>query len=68
MLATAVSWIAASVALVAVVAVASPLWSEGQALWLTVAIGLIAGLLMAFVIAAITGYALMRLIGPVERR
>jgi hypothetical protein len=56
--AVALAWICA---LGTFMAVATPLWKEGQALALTIAIGIGAGLLMALVMAAITGYALMRL-------
>jgi hypothetical protein len=56
--AVAVGWAAA---LASFMAIASPLWHEGQPLWLVIAIGLVAGLVMAAVMAAITGYALLRL-------
>ncbi len=59
--AVAVGWVAA---LTAFMAIASPLWQEGQALGLIIAIGVGAGLVMALVMAAITGYALMRLTAP----
>ncbi|MGB2851404.1 MAG: hypothetical protein WBC01_07030 [Solirubrobacterales bacterium] len=58
--AVAAGWVAA---LTAFMAIASPLWQEGQALGLIIAIGVAAGLVMALVMAAITGYALMRLSG-----
>lgn len=58
--AVAAGWVAA---LTAFMAIASPLWQEGQALGLIIAIGVGAGLVMALVMAAITGYALMRLTG-----
>nr|BFE79403.1 hypothetical protein GCM10020093_020040 [Planobispora longispora] len=67
-------WIAASagawlVALGVFFAVASPLWQEGQPVWLTVVIGLFAGLLMAATVAALTGLAVLRLLRrPAEAR
>ena len=39
----------------------APLWREGQAVWQTAAVGLVATVAMAGVMAVITGYALMRL-------
>lgn len=56
---TAWAW---SVALVMFMAVATPLWQPGLALPLTVLIGVLAGLLMAATMAAITGAALDRLL------
>ncbi len=61
--AVAVGWMAA---LISFMAIASPLWQEGQPLWLIIAIGLAAGLVMAAVMAAITGYALLRLTNGVS--
>jgi hypothetical protein len=58
--AVATGWVAG---LIAFMAIATPLWQEGQALALLIAIGVAAGLVMALVMAAITGYALMRLTG-----
>ncbi len=48
--------------LAAFMTIATPLWQEGQPTWQIVAVGLLAGLVMALVMAAITGYALMRLV------
>ncbi|GIF02097.1 hypothetical protein [Paractinoplanes rishiriensis] len=45
----------------AVLAVTMPLWHPGQALPVTIAIGLVSGLLMAAIMAAITGLAVVRL-------
>jgi len=56
--AVAVAWVAA---LTTFMAIASPLWQEDQQFWLIAAIGIAAGLAMAVVMAAITGYALVRL-------
>jgi hypothetical protein len=58
---TAAGWLAA---LAAFMLIASPLWQEGQSLWLTVAIGILAGIIMAGVAAAVTGLGLVRMIGP----
>jgi hypothetical protein len=58
--ATALGW---AVALGAFLAVATPLWRPGQPLWLTVAIGAAAGVVMAAAAAAVTGVAVVRLIG-----
>lgn len=52
------AWVAA---LSAFMAIAGPLWREGQAVWQTAAVGLVATVAMAGVMAVITGYALMRL-------
>lgn len=43
-------------------AVATPLWQPGQALWLTVLIGVVAGALMAVSMAAVTGLVLVRML------
>ena len=57
--ATAVAWIAG---LLAFLGVATPLWEPGQPLGLTIAIGGFAGLVMAVVVAAVTGAAFIRLL------
>jgi deazaflavin-dependent oxidoreductase (nitroreductase family) len=62
---TAVGWLAG---LAVFLLVATPLWQEGQPWWLLVAIGVLAGLLMATVAAAVTGLGLVRLIGRAEAR
>ncbi|MFI5623629.1 hypothetical protein ACIA03_09200 [Nocardioides sp. NPDC051685] len=59
--ATALAWL---LALGAFLAIASPLWHEGQRLWVTVLIGVGAGVVMAFVQAALTGWWLLRLLLP----
>ncbi|MEO6086443.1 MAG: hypothetical protein ABIQ18_25340 [Umezawaea sp.] len=56
--ATALAW---GTALVVFLAVATPLWQPGQGLPLRVLIGVLAGLLMAATMAAITGAAINRL-------
>jgi hypothetical protein len=56
---TALAWAAA---LVVFMTVATPLWQPGQALLLTVLIGVLAGLLMAATMATITGATLDRLL------
>jgi hypothetical protein len=56
--ATAVAWAAG---LLAFLGVATPLWEPGQPLGLTIAIGALAGLVMATVVAALTGAAFIRL-------
>ncbi len=50
-------------------AVATPLWQPGQPLPLIVAIGVLAGILMAASMAAVSGLALVRLLGsqPTDR-
>lgn len=45
-------------------AVATPLWREGQSTAVVVAIGAVAGLLMAFTVAVVTGAWLGRLVRP----
>lgn len=55
---TALAW---CLALAVFFAVATPLWQEGQAFWLTLAIGVGAGLAMALTMAAVTGWGLVRL-------
>ncbi|HEY9414695.1 MAG TPA: hypothetical protein VIQ30_08055, partial [Pseudonocardia sp.] len=57
--ATAVAWI---LALGAFLTIASPLWHEGQRLWVTLLIGVGAGIVMAFVQAAVTGWWLLRML------
>jgi len=57
--ATAVAWIAG---LLAFLGVATPLWEPGQLLGLTIAIGALAGLVMAAIVAAVTGAAFIRLL------
>lgn len=57
--ATAVAWIAG---LLAFLGVATPLWEPGQPLGLTIAIGALAGLVMATIVAAVTGAAFIRLL------
>ena len=59
--ATGVAWLAA---LAAFLAIAVPLWQPGQPTMLVVGIGLVAGLVVAAVVAAITGWALVRLLQP----
>ncbi|GAA4542213.1 hypothetical protein [Pseudonocardia xishanensis] len=54
---TAGAWMAG---LLAFTAVAPPLWQPGQPLWLRVAIGVLGGLVMAAVVAALTGLAAVR--------
>jgi deazaflavin-dependent oxidoreductase (nitroreductase family) len=56
---TAGAWLAG---LAAFLVVATPLWQPGQPLWLTVLIGGLAGLLMAAVVAVLTGIGLTRLL------
>lgn len=48
-------------------AVAAPLWQEGQALWLTVLIGVFAGALMAVSMALVTGLVLVRMLRAASR-
>jgi len=57
--ATAMAWIAG---LLAFLGVATPLWEPGQPLGPTIAIGALAGLVMAVVVAAVTGAAFIRLL------
>ncbi|GAB3603209.1 hypothetical protein [Microbacterium aureliae] len=56
---TALSWLAG---LGVFFAVATPLWHEGQVVGWTIAIGLVAGLLMAAAMAAVTGVTMLRLL------
>lgn len=58
-LTTAGSWL---VGLGVFFGIATPLWHEGQATWLTVLIGMAGGLVMAAVVAALTGLAMLRLL------
>lgn len=62
---TALAW---AVALIVFVAIATPLWYEGQAFWATLAVGIGAGLVMALAMAAVTGLALVRLSRIADRR
>ena len=57
--ATALAWLAG---LAVFLAFTMPLWQPGQALALTILIGLAGGLLMAATTAAVTGRALCRLL------
>jgi hypothetical protein len=61
-LTTGGSW---AVALLAFATVTTPLWRPGQSVALVVAIGLLGGLVMAAVAAALTGAAVVRLVGRV---
>ncbi len=63
--ATGASW---AVGLGVFAAVTTPLWRPGQPTALVVAIGLLGGLLMAATVAALTGFALLRLVRPVAAR
>lgn len=56
---TAGAWL---LALGAFLGIATPLWHEGQPVALTVAYGALAGVVMAFVQAAVTGWGLVRLL------
>lgn len=58
--ATALAWL---IGLGAFLAVASPLWQPGQPVWLVVAIGALAGAVMAAAAAAVTGVAVVRIVG-----
>ena len=60
---TAVAWV---LGLAAFMLIATPLWHEGQPFALTAAIGVLAGLVMAGTVAAVTGLGLVRLLraGP----
>ncbi|GLX99530.1 nitroreductase/quinone reductase family protein [Herbidospora sp. NBRC 101105] len=65
-------WIAATagawaVALGVFAAVATPLWQEGQPVWLIALIGLLGGAAMAATVAALTGLAFVRLVARSER-
>ncbi|MEO3863564.1 hypothetical protein [Acrocarpospora sp. B8E8] len=56
--ATAGAWL---VALAVFAAVTTPLWREGQPVWLVAAIGVLGGAVMAVTVAALTGLAFVRL-------
>ncbi|QQQ80633.1 hypothetical protein IOD16_18370 [Saccharothrix sp. 6-C] len=56
---TAVAWL---LGLAVFLGFTMPLWQPGQALAVTVLVGLVGGLLMAATTAAVTGYALQRLL------
>ncbi|MET7772743.1 hypothetical protein [Nocardia sp. NPDC005366] len=58
--ATALAWLGG---LLAFAAFTSPLWQPGQGVALVAAIGVVGGLLMAAVMAAITGWFLVRILG-----
>ncbi len=65
-------WIAATagawaLALGVFAAVATPLWHEGQPVWLIALIGLLGGAAMAVTVAALTGLAFVRLVAGSER-
>jgi uncharacterized membrane protein YgdD (TMEM256/DUF423 family) len=57
-LTTAASW---TVGLIVFTGVTTPLWQEGQSVLLTTAIGMVGGLLMADTVAALTGWAMLKL-------
>lgn len=57
-LSTAAAWL---VGLGLFFAIATPLWQPGQPAWLLIAIGLLGGLVMAASVAAVTGWAFVRL-------
>jgi len=59
--ATAAAWIAG---LLAFTGVTTPLWQPGQPVGLIVAIGVLGGLVMAATMAAVTGWAFVRLAVP----
>jgi hypothetical protein len=63
-IASALAWLAG---LAAFLSFAMPLWHPGQRLAQVVAIGLAGGLLMAATMAAVTGFALVRLLRPDPR-
>jgi hypothetical protein len=56
---TAVAWL---LGLAAFMLIASPLWHEGQPVALTVASGVLAGLVMAGTVAAVTGLGLLHIL------
>ena len=58
-LTTALAWLAG---LAVFLAVATPIWHEGQSVLAAVLVGLVAALLMALTVAAATGAALVRLL------
>lgn len=57
---TAAAWTAG---LAVFMAIATPLWHEGQPVALVVLIGVAAGLAMALTVATVTGAGLVRLVG-----
>ncbi|NUT34375.1 MAG: hypothetical protein HOV79_15000 [Hamadaea sp.] len=57
---TAVAWLAG---LAVFLTIATPLWHEGQALSVTILVGIAAGLIMAATVAAVTGRGLVWLLG-----
>lgn len=61
---TAAAWL---LALGAFLAIATPLWHEGQRPEQAVAVGVAAGVVMAAVQAAVTGWGLARLLAPPEQ-
>jgi hypothetical protein len=61
---TAVAWL---VGLTVFMAVATPLWREGQAMVVTILVGVVAGVLMAASVAAVTGWAVVALILPTTK-
>lgn len=56
---TAAAWLAG---LTVFLLVCTPLWQPGQPWWLVAAIGVLGGLLMAFVTALVTGYGIRHLL------
>lgn len=62
---TAGAWL---LALGAFLGIATPLWHEGQPVVLTVAYGALAGVVMAFVQAAVTGWGLLRMVDQRQSR
>jgi len=62
--ATAAAWLAG---LGVFCAVAMPLWHPGQSVVLVAVIGAMAGLLMAATVAAVTGWALVRMLDKNRR-
>jgi hypothetical protein len=61
-LTTAGAW---AIGLAVFTGVSSPLWQPGQPAWELVLIGMLGGVLMAATVAALTGWAFVRLTGPV---
>jgi hypothetical protein len=55
---TAGAWL---LGLAAFLAIATPLWQPGQSIVLIILIGVLAGLVMATTVAAVTGWAMLRL-------
>jgi hypothetical protein len=56
---TAAAWL---MGLAVFMIIASPLWHEGQALWLTITVGVVAGSAMAATVVAVTGLGLIRVL------